>query len=731
MRTPHLASFLALTLLPATLYAGNLNIVPTTTLKAETSNNTSAAATFKSQNNGNMAASNVSKVDIHTLLYSGANTKVIAHFMPWFGEKRHMDVGYNSHDPVQIHNQITDMISRGIDGVIIDWYGSADYTDATAKLVMAEAEQHPGFTFAIMVDKGALQLSACKGCTPQQTMIQQVQYIEQTYIPSTAYMRINNRPMITNFDIDLHYTIDWKAVQKATSTNPDFVFQHASGFTHDVSGGSYAWVSLTSGNYGMPYLDKFYKAALAAPQQETFGGVYKGFNDTLSGWSKNRVMNQQCGQTWLQTFSDLNSYYNSGKPLANVQLVTWNDYEEGTEIETGIDNCVSVSSSLAGSSLQWQITGNENTVDHYVVYISTDGQNLMPLNTMPVGSRSLDLGTYALAAGNYTMFVQAVGKPTMKNQMSGAVGYAAGNGVTVSAPTGGLTSESPVHYVASATTNCSKGVASIGIYTAPSQLAYVVNGASLDTSLKLEAGNYNTVVQEWDNCGGSSSSTIPITVSPVGQGSVSVSSPSPNANVSSSVHYVASASTTCSKGVSAMGIYTAPYVLAYTVKGAKLDTTLTLTPGSYDTVVQEWDNCGGASKSTVPITVSAGGSVSVTSPTIGANVGSPVHFVATGTSSCGKGVASMGIYTGPNQLAYTVPGAKLDTNLVLSAGTYNTVIHEWDNCGGSSSTTVPITVTTAKGTVSVSSPADNSDVCSPVHFLAKAKSSFSQGGFCL
>jgi hypothetical protein len=37
-----------------------------------------------------------------------------------------------------------------------------------------------------------------------------------------------------------------------------------------------------------------------------------------------------------------------------------------------------------------------------------------------------------------------------------------------------------------------------------------------------------------------------------------------------------------------MGIYTAPYKLAYSVTGSKLDTYLTLSAGTYYTVVQEW-----------------------------------------------------------------------------------------------------------------------------------------------
>ena len=96
-------------------------------------------------------------------------------------------------------------------------------------------------------------------------------------------------------------------------------------------------------------------------------------------------MDQRCGQTWLQTFAKINSLYNSTNQLAAMQLVTWNDYEEGTEIESGIDNCVSVSAAMAGSSLQWKITGSENTIDHYRVYVSSDGQNLMPLADQTVG----------------------------------------------------------------------------------------------------------------------------------------------------------------------------------------------------------------------------------------------------------------------------------------------------------------------------------------------------------
>lgn len=90
-------------------------------------------------------------------------------------------------------------------------------------------------------------------------------------------------------------------------------------------------------------------------------------------------------------------------------------------------------------------------------------------------------------------------------------------------------------------------------------------------------------------------------------GNVKVTAPTNNSHVTSPVTYKASATTTCPKGVSAMGIYTAPGVLAYSVKGAAINTQLSLSDGTYNTEVQEWDNCGGAAKTPITITVTGGG----------------------------------------------------------------------------------------------------------------------------
>ena len=180
---------------------------------------------------------------------------------------------------------------------------------------------------------------------------------------------------------------------------------------------------------------------------------------------------------------------------------------------------------------------------------------------------------------------------------------------------------------------------------------------------------------------------------------VAVSSPSNGATVSSTVSYAATATTnTCSKGVASMGVYVDNRLL-FIVNGIKLNTALSVSPGKHNTVVEEWDFCGGATFISMGITVTALAAITVTvpagvhvtSPANNSSVSSPANYVATATSSCSKGVASMGIYVN-NQLLYVENGATLNTQLSLSEGAQQTVVEEWDRCGGASYTPVNVTV---------------------------------------
>jgi phospholipase C len=161
-----------------------------------------------------------------------------------------------------------------------------------------------------------------------------------------------------------------------------------------------------------------------------------------------------------------------------------------------------------------------------------------------------------------------------------------------------------------------------------------------------------------------------------------------------------------------MGIYDNNQLI-YTVNGASLNTSVSLANGNHHTVVEEWDKCGGASYTTVNIVVGTGATstkVTVTSPTPGSTVTSPVHYVATAqTATCAGGVSSMGVYVN-NNLVYTVSGSSLNTNIAMAAGAQHTVVEEWDYCGGAAYTTVDLTVTSGTTQPTVSISAQNSTI---------------------
>jgi hypothetical protein len=391
-----------------------------TTLAAETGNNTSASSSFAGWSNGNIAPTNVSKVDVHKLLYAGTSTKVYAHLMPWFGNSSHKSVGYTSWDAGQVALQVNDMISRGINGMIIDWYGPGNTASNTAtQLIFQEAVKHPGFEVAVMVDAGGVSGD------PTTSVVSLINYIHTNYETSSAYMVKGGRPVVPFFGVE-SLAVNWATVQSSVSGNPIYVFENASGFNQADSDGAFSWVG-SFGNpndWGQSYLDGFYNTAQSHATEHTFASTKKGFNDTMASWSMNRIINQNCGSTWINTFKEIGNFYSQTNQLESLQLVTWNDYEEGTEIETGIDNCMSVSQpQVHGSTLSWNTVAKSSlasldTIDHFTVYATTDGNDLtLVADNIANTATSADLSQYNVPSGA-KYYVKAVGVNSIVNQMS-------------------------------------------------------------------------------------------------------------------------------------------------------------------------------------------------------------------------------------------------------------------------------------------------------------------------
>src|SRR5260221_13552339 len=106
--------------------------------------------------------------------------------------------------------------------------------------------------------------------------------------------------------------------------------------------------------------------------------------------------------------------------------------------------------------------------------------------------------------------------------------------------------------------------------------------------------------------------------------------------------------------------------------------------------------------------------VSVTSPLPASASGSPVHFVASASSS--RPVTAMRIYV-DDVSVFETANSTLDTFVAMATGVHSVVVQAWD--AGGTVLKFPETVTVTGG-ISVSSPADGFSGGSPLRGIASS-----------
>jgi hypothetical protein len=115
-------------------------------------------------------------------------------------------------------------------------------------------------------------------------------------------------------------------------------------------------------------------------------------------------------------------------------------------------------------------------------------------------------------------------------------------------------------------------------------------------------------------------------------------------------------------------------------------------------------------------------SVTVSSPSNGATVGSPVNFVASATGGSFP-VTAMRIYV-DNVSDYLTNSSSLNTSLALAGGGHYVVVQAWNSAGQVFKNALNITVgsspSPSAGAVTVTSPGNGATVTSPVNFVAAA-----------
>jgi hypothetical protein len=161
--------------------------------------NTSANPTFPGLPNGTLPGStNVSKVNVHTLLYPGNTTKVLVHYLPWFdgGNDSGINVGYSNSDPNYINAFFSDLTSRGVDGVMVDWQGQTDQSNTRWLVAQPMIRKYPNLSYAIMLDSNMFNNSSG---TNQQKVMDAMAYISAQYFADPQYLKYNGKMVVGDF----------------------------------------------------------------------------------------------------------------------------------------------------------------------------------------------------------------------------------------------------------------------------------------------------------------------------------------------------------------------------------------------------------------------------------------------------------------------------------------------------------------------------------------------------
>ncbi len=262
--------------------------------------------------------------------------EIASHYMPLTGP-------YDSQDDAVLEYQVLLMKLSGVDGVIVDWYGTENFRDyatlnaATVKLF--SYIQRAGLRFVICYEDQTVKHMVSEGHISEGDARmrgqEDMQFADENWFGDEAYLRYNDQPLLFTFGPQYFRTPqDWEAMFSGLSVAPALVT--LDGHMEFGALSSYPWppMHMAGGATLAPaaleaYLELFYRNArrkdyIVTSAFPAFHDIYEeadvrssyGYLDPLEGETFKRT---------LELALEMNP--------SIVQLVTWNDYGEGTIIE--------------------------------------------------------------------------------------------------------------------------------------------------------------------------------------------------------------------------------------------------------------------------------------------------------------------------------------------------------------------------------------------------------------
>ncbi len=278
--------------------------------------------------------------------------KVYAHYMPWFvspsvsGVWNHWTMSanavnstnyaswyhpltdpYASDDATILDYQCLLMKYTGIDGVMVDWYGTQQKNDypqnETNTKALLKAVEKAKLRMAIVYEDATLDGLDDSGKQAQARS--DMQYLNSNYFKSESYVKIGDNPLLLCFGPQqLTAPKGWNFAFGTLATKPQFIVlngfsSRANDSNYTNSQGEFLWVN--------PHPDY----SIAKNYQMYIAGAMPGFHDHYKESGQGNGYTTYDREDGALFERQLDAAKNAG--LEWVQISTWNDYGEGTIIE--------------------------------------------------------------------------------------------------------------------------------------------------------------------------------------------------------------------------------------------------------------------------------------------------------------------------------------------------------------------------------------------------------------
>ncbi|MEO6670146.1 MAG: glycoside hydrolase family 71/99-like protein [Ferruginibacter sp.] len=255
------------------------------------------------------------------LILPNGQRDIASHYYPLIGP-------YASGDANVIEYQLLLMKLSGIDGVYIDWPGIQQLNDypllVSNTLKIVALLDKVGLNFAIVYEDQNLPAG---NAIP--TAQADMNYLQNNFFVKSNYEKQNGKPLLLVFGPQkITNAADWNTVFSVLPVSPSF-FTLWYESSEAPAAGEFAWVYMNN----ISDLTGFYSNGYTGIKM---GSAYPGFNSYYApgGWmGPTWVIPHDNGNGDLGTFQQTVDLAISQPSVNYIQLVTWNDYGEGTNIE--------------------------------------------------------------------------------------------------------------------------------------------------------------------------------------------------------------------------------------------------------------------------------------------------------------------------------------------------------------------------------------------------------------